>query len=386
MRRGAAVRARHARVQRDRRAAIVFAGRGGGGAARAGLQPPGGPIDPLQLRNGGAFPALLRGPGHFAVRGRPQAALRGSLGPQGDGREGRRPDGQPDLESAGRGEFTPPRRRGREESARGHANRHRGAALFPVEVHAQYGDRLRPAGGVELRGGDRAVRAILGGARAQHSAQAGRARRADPRLRQRTRCRGHGAPARQRRFLADAAGGIEGGCGGGEGGGFRRTGPRGQVRLPTGAGVQQFLPEVPDPDRTGSREEGIPTVDDGFLPASTGAYRVDPGDSDSRVHVEWYSPQRRRGAEISADSCATGRGASGPAGWVLTRRRGGAEKEAEKQGKEGAKFTRSQGGGASGERGGRRPSSARLKPAPQLASQHFLQGREGDGPGDAGSV
>src|ERR1035441_4272750 len=84
--------------------------------------------------------------------------------------------------------------------------------------------------------------------------------------------------------------------------------------------------------------------------------------------------------------CATGRGASGPAGWVLTRRRGGAEKEAEKQGKEGAKFTRSQGGGASGERGGRRPSSARLKPAPQLAPQHFLQGLEGDGPGDAGSV
>ena len=29
----------------------------------------------------------------------------------------------------------------------GHADRHRGAALFPAEVHAQYGDRFRLAGG-----------------------------------------------------------------------------------------------------------------------------------------------------------------------------------------------------------------------------------------------
>ena len=112
---------------------------------------------------------------------------------------------------------------GGKESARGHADRHRGTALFPVEVHAQYGDRFRSAGGVELRGRDRAVRAVLGGARAQYSAQAGRARRADSRLRQRARHRGDGATAPVRRFLADAAGGFEGGFGGGERGALRAS-------------------------------------------------------------------------------------------------------------------------------------------------------------------
>ena len=71
----------------------------------------------------------------------------------------------------------------RKESARRHPDRHRRLALFPVEIHPQYGDRLRLTGSPELRGRDRAVRAIRGGARAQHSAQAGGARRAASRLR-----------------------------------------------------------------------------------------------------------------------------------------------------------------------------------------------------------
>ena len=64
---------------------------------------------------------------------------------------------------------TPPEDRKRS----GIADRHRGAALFPAEVHAQFGDRLRFPGGAELRGGDRAVRAVCRGARAQYPAKAG---------------------------------------------------------------------------------------------------------------------------------------------------------------------------------------------------------------------
>ena len=40
---------------------------------------------------------------------------------------------------------------------------------------------------------------------------------------------------------------------------------------------------IHEPDR---EKKGIPAVDDGFLPASTGAHRVNPGDSDSRVYVD----------------------------------------------------------------------------------------------------
>ena len=61
----------------------------------------------------------------------------------------------------------------RRAEARGHADRHRGAALFPAEVHAQLGDRVRPAGGAELRGRDRPIRAVCRGARAQDSARIG---------------------------------------------------------------------------------------------------------------------------------------------------------------------------------------------------------------------
>ena len=88
-------------------------------------------------------------------------------GPQGSGREGGRPDGQPDRQGAGRGGIAPCGGTGRGAAARGHADRHRGAALFPAEVHAQFGDRFRSAGGAELRGRDRPVRAVCRGARAQ---------------------------------------------------------------------------------------------------------------------------------------------------------------------------------------------------------------------------
>ena len=109
--------------------------------------------------------------------------VRRSLGPQRARREGGRPDGQPDRQSARRSEFAPSRRRAGKEFARGHADRHRGPALFSAEVHAEYRHRLRSAGGVELRGRDRSVRAILGGARPQHRPQARGARRAASRFR-----------------------------------------------------------------------------------------------------------------------------------------------------------------------------------------------------------
>ena len=89
-----------------------LAGRGGGGAAGAGLHGTGRPVRALQLRNGGALAALLRGAGHFALRGGPQAALRGSLRAQGPGREGGRPARYPDCQSARRGGCAPPRSAG----------------------------------------------------------------------------------------------------------------------------------------------------------------------------------------------------------------------------------------------------------------------------------
>ena len=70
-----------------------------------------------------------------------------------------------------------------EQRARRHADRHRRAALFPAEVHAQHGDRVRFSGGAELRRRDRALCAVRRGARAQHSAQAGGTRRAPSRFR-----------------------------------------------------------------------------------------------------------------------------------------------------------------------------------------------------------
>ena len=93
---------RIARLQRDRFAAILSAGRGGRRAARPGLRRAGRAVDPLLLRDGGAFAALLRRTGHSALRRGSQAAVRRSVGTQGTGRQGRRPDGYADRQGAGR--------------------------------------------------------------------------------------------------------------------------------------------------------------------------------------------------------------------------------------------------------------------------------------------
>ena len=86
--------------------------------------------------------------------------------------------------------------------ARGRPDRHRRPALLPAEVHPHFGDRFRFSGGAELRRRNRAVPAVRGGARAQHSAQARGARRERPRFRGGTEPRSHGAPASVGRFLA----------------------------------------------------------------------------------------------------------------------------------------------------------------------------------------
>ena len=145
---------------------------------------------------------------------------------------------------------------------------------FLLKFTRNYGDRVRFSGGAELRGRDRAVRAVRGGARAQHSAQAGGERRAACR----TFARELDAARRWRGSLqsedfwqmllaaskADSA--VERAVAAGEPAHVAR------VRVPTGAGVQQFLPAVPDHSRGESREEGVPVVDDGFLPPATGAH------------------------------------------------------------------------------------------------------------------
>ena len=100
---GALVRPRYARLQRDRRPPIVSAGRGGRRIEGAGLRGAGRPICALLLRDGGAVAALLRRVRHPAFRGRPPAAVCGSLRTQRAGREGRRPDRHADREGAGRG-------------------------------------------------------------------------------------------------------------------------------------------------------------------------------------------------------------------------------------------------------------------------------------------
>ncbi len=113
------------------------------------------------------------------------------------------------------------------------ADRHWRVALFPAEVHAQFGDRVRFSGSAELRGRDRTLRAVRRRPRAQHSAQAGREGRTSARFPRRVDPRRFGAPASRRRLLASAAGGVQSGRGRGARGGGRRAGARGQVRLPT---------------------------------------------------------------------------------------------------------------------------------------------------------
>ena len=69
-----------------------------------------------------------------------------------------------------------------ERARRGQINRHRGPALLHAEVHTQFGNRVRPAGGAQLRRRDRTVRAIRGSPRAQHPAKTGGTRRNTARL------------------------------------------------------------------------------------------------------------------------------------------------------------------------------------------------------------
>ncbi len=171
------------------------------------------------------------------------------------------------------------------ESPGGDPDRDCGAALFPAQVHAQYRDRVRSAGGAELRGRDRAICAVHGGARGAGAGQAAGAGREFARFRKRADRRGDGAATAIGGFLADAAGGVESRCSGGERAGGGGTGTRGAVCVSTGADLQQLLREISDSAGRGSGEEGLPAVDDGFLQTTTGADGQRAGNSDSGVHV-----------------------------------------------------------------------------------------------------
>ena len=107
-----------ARIQRDRFAAVVFAGRSSGGAARAGLSTSRRTVHPFFLRDGGAVAANLRRDGHRAVGRRQAEAVCRGIRAQGTGREGRRPDRQTDREGAGRGGLRDIRKRRRKNAAR----------------------------------------------------------------------------------------------------------------------------------------------------------------------------------------------------------------------------------------------------------------------------
>src|SRR5262249_10624016 len=144
---GPTVRGRGAGVQRDRHPAIVSAGRGGGGTASARVREAGRSVRTFQLRDGGAFAAVLRGPGDSAQRGGQPEELRRGLGAQGAGGEGGRPDRPADREGAGGSGVA---KRGAEragESCGGDRDGGGGAALLHAEVNAQDRDRVRPAGG-----------------------------------------------------------------------------------------------------------------------------------------------------------------------------------------------------------------------------------------------
>ena len=122
----------------------------------------------------------------------------------------------------------------------GRADRDRRAALFPAEVHAQFGDRVRFSGSAELRRRDRAVRAVRGGARAQHSAEAGGKRRGAFPISARELQRGtlSGRQLQSEDFWQMLLAASKADSGGRARGRLRRAGARGEVRVPTGAGVQ----------------------------------------------------------------------------------------------------------------------------------------------------
>ena len=123
-------------------------------------------------------PRLLRGPGHPAIGGRPRASVCGSLRPQGPGRQGGRPHGHADRQGAGGSGIAPRRRLPGEEQKRVAGQIAIGALrYFLLKFTRNFGDRFRFSGGPELRRRNRAIPAVRGGARAQHSAQARGARR-----------------------------------------------------------------------------------------------------------------------------------------------------------------------------------------------------------------
>ena len=114
-----AVRPRHAGLQRDRRAPVVPAGRGGGGTARARVttsrptSPSTSPTRWWRCRR-----AAAPSSGIPLSEEDTQAAVRRSLRPQGTRREGRRPDGQADREGARRSRLRGIRKRRRKSAAR----------------------------------------------------------------------------------------------------------------------------------------------------------------------------------------------------------------------------------------------------------------------------
>ena len=86
-------------------------------------------------------------------------------------------------------------------------------------------------------------------------------------------------------FMADSAGGVESGFGGGAGGYGGRTGARGEVCFPAGADVQQLLSSVPGSFRAGPRAQSFPALDDRILRVATRTYSGDSGHCRPGVHV-----------------------------------------------------------------------------------------------------
>jgi len=121
------------------------------------------------------------------------------------------------------------RRLRRKEQKRVPARSPSAPALLLLKVHADFGDRFRFSGGAELRG--EPGRTAICPVRARTFCASSRARREPPRFADGTEPRSHGAPASVGRFLAGAAGRVQGRFRGGGSGGRRRAGARGQVRV-----------------------------------------------------------------------------------------------------------------------------------------------------------
>ena len=183
---------------------------------------------------------------------------------------------------------------GRAESRRRDADRHRRAALLPAEVHAQFGDRIRSAGSAQFRRRDRPLRAICRGARAQHSAQTGGARRDRARISRAelnadAMARQLGAEDSWQVLLAaskaDSAVGASGDAG--------EPAHVARYAFQLAQAFNNFYQQVPRLAGTGSREESLPAVDDGFLPPTVGEDGRDIGDQDPGLYVESLISCRR---------------------------------------------------------------------------------------------